>query len=75
MSESEKPPASLRFKKDTSTGRGNAGQRAVVTLQFQGSGDLDAAIRDLTELIARFAQGTASVIVADRARPVVGTFS
>jgi len=45
--------------------------RAVVTLQHNGAGDLDAAVDDLTGLIGRFARGTARVAVADRARPAV----
>lgn len=48
-----------------------ATRRAVVTLQFNGAGDLDAAVRDLSELIGRFAHGRASADIADRARPVV----
>lgn len=51
-----------------------ASQRAVVTLQFHGAGNLDAAVRDLTDLIGRFAHGTASVEIADRTRPVVPRF-
>jgi DNA/RNA-binding domain of Phe-tRNA-synthetase-like protein len=44
---------------------------AVVTLQLNGAGDLDAAVRNLTALIARFAGGTTTVSVADLARPIV----
>jgi DNA/RNA-binding domain of Phe-tRNA-synthetase-like protein len=45
--------------------------RAVVTLQYNGTGDLDAAVDDLTGLIGRFTGGTTRVVVADRARPTV----
>jgi len=44
---------------------------AVVTLQYNGAGDLDAAVDDLTGLIGRFTGGTTRVAVADRARPTV----
>jgi DNA/RNA-binding domain of Phe-tRNA-synthetase-like protein len=46
-------------------------RRAIVTLQANGAGDLDAAIVDLLELIARFAGGKARVAIADRDTPVV----
>lgn len=46
-------------------------RNAVVTLQFNGAGDLLAAVRDLVDLIGRFAGGTTMVAVADRARPIV----
>ncbi|ODT13789.1 MAG: hypothetical protein ABS35_36895 [Kaistia sp. SCN 65-12] len=46
-------------------------RRAVVTLQANGAGDLDAAIADLQCLIERFAGGSARVAIADRATPVV----
>lgn len=45
--------------------------RAVVTLQYNGAGDLDAALDDLTGLIGRFTGGTTRVAVADRVRPTV----
>jgi DNA/RNA-binding domain of Phe-tRNA-synthetase-like protein len=48
-----------------------ATKRAVTTLQYNGVGDLDAAIDDLTGLIGLFAGGTTRVAVADRARPRV----
>jgi DNA/RNA-binding domain of Phe-tRNA-synthetase-like protein len=46
-----------------------ATSRAVVTLQYNGAGDLDGAVEDLTELIARFCGGTAEVAIADGSRP------
>lgn len=45
--------------------------RAVVTLQYEGVGDLGAAVDDLVGLIARFAGGATRVVIADRARPKV----
>lgn len=45
--------------------------RAIVTVQANGEGDLDAAIADLAELITRFSGGTTRVAIAERARPVV----
>jgi DNA/RNA-binding domain of Phe-tRNA-synthetase-like protein len=42
--------------------------RAVVTVQANGEGDLDAAVADLGDLIARFAGGTTRVAVVDRIR-------
>lgn len=42
--------------------------RAVVTVQANGEGDLDAAVADLSDLIARFAGGTTHVAVVDRVR-------
>jgi DNA/RNA-binding domain of Phe-tRNA-synthetase-like protein len=46
-------------------------RRAVVTVQFNGAGDLDAAVADLVDLIGRFAGGRTAVAIADRDRPVV----
>lgn len=48
-----------------------ATNQAVVTLQYNGVGDLGAAAADLTALIDRFAGGTTRVVVADCARPIV----
>lgn len=48
-----------------------ATRRAVVTVQANGSGDLEAAVADLTDLIARFCGGRSTVAVADAATPVV----
>jgi DNA/RNA-binding domain of Phe-tRNA-synthetase-like protein len=48
-----------------------ATRRAVVTVQSNGVGDLDAAVDDLTDLIARFAGGSTKVAIADRAQPIV----
>jgi len=46
-------------------------KRAVVTLQYNGAGDLDAAVADLTALIGRFVGGATRAVIADRARPTV----
>lgn len=45
-------------------------RRAVVTLQFNGAGDFDAAVADLVDLIGRYASGRTAVAIADRSRPV-----
>jgi DNA/RNA-binding domain of Phe-tRNA-synthetase-like protein len=44
---------------------------AVVTMQYNGVGDLDAAVADLIELIGRFSGGRASVAIAGPAQPTV----
>lgn len=44
--------------------------RAVVTLQYNGVGDLDEAVSDLTEQIERVCGGATKVVVADRDHPV-----
>ncbi len=43
----------------------------MITVQANGWGDLDAAVADLTELVARFAGGRCRVAVADGGMPVV----
>jgi DNA/RNA-binding domain of Phe-tRNA-synthetase-like protein len=43
---------------------------AVITLQSNGSGDLDRAVADLLALIASCVGGATSVGIADRDRPV-----
>ncbi len=48
-----------------------ATRRAVVTVQANGAGDLDAAVADLVALIERFCGGRTTVAVADAANPVV----
>lgn len=45
-------------------------RRAVVTVQANGVGDLDAAVADLTAMLGRFAGGTSSVTIADRRQPL-----
>ena len=46
-------------------------QRAVVTLQANGEGDLEAAARDLVALLRAAYGGSYAVSIADRTRPVV----
>jgi DNA/RNA-binding domain of Phe-tRNA-synthetase-like protein len=46
-------------------------KRAVVTVQANGWGDLDAAVDDLTDLLARFCGAKTAVTVASAAEPVV----
>lgn len=48
-----------------------ATRRAVVTVQANGAGDLEAAVTDLVALIERFCGGRSTVAVADAERPVV----
>jgi DNA/RNA-binding domain of Phe-tRNA-synthetase-like protein len=48
-----------------------ATRRAVVTVQSNGAGDLEAAVADLVDLIGRFCGGRSTVVVADAATPVV----
>ena len=45
--------------------------RAIVTVQANGAGDLDAAIADLEAMIRRFCGGSVAASIADKARPVV----
>jgi DNA/RNA-binding domain of Phe-tRNA-synthetase-like protein len=45
--------------------------RAIVTVQSNGEGDLDAAVSDLIGLIQRFSGGEGRVAVADHKQPVV----
>ncbi|HWA81956.1 MAG TPA: phenylalanine--tRNA ligase beta subunit-related protein [Fimbriimonadaceae bacterium] len=44
--------------------------RAVVTVQMNGEGDLDAAVADLIDLVGRFCGGKGTVAIADRNRPI-----
>jgi DNA/RNA-binding domain of Phe-tRNA-synthetase-like protein len=53
------------WRQDARTGIAAATRRAVITVQANGWGDLEAAVVDLTELIRRFAQGSCRVVVAD----------
>lgn len=48
-----------------------ATRRAVVTVQSNGAGDLDAAVADLVALVERFCGGRTAVAVADAGTPVV----
>jgi len=45
--------------------------RAVLTVQSLGTGELEAALADLTDLIARFSGGRSAVTIADASDPIV----
>lgn len=45
--------------------------RAIVTVQTNGWGDVEAAARDAAGLITRFCGGTIATAIADRASPIV----
>jgi DNA/RNA-binding domain of Phe-tRNA-synthetase-like protein len=59
------------WRQDARTGLSTATTRAVITVQANGWGDLDAAVTDLTGLVARFAEGRCRVALADAATPLV----
>ncbi len=59
------------WRQDARTGISPQTRRAVITVQANGWGDLDAAVADLTGLVGRFAGGACRVAVADAAAPVV----
>jgi DNA/RNA-binding domain of Phe-tRNA-synthetase-like protein len=59
------------WRQDARTGITASTRRAVITVQANGWGDLDAAVVDLGALIARFNGGTCRIGVADAARPDV----
>jgi DNA/RNA-binding domain of Phe-tRNA-synthetase-like protein len=46
---------------------------AIVTIQTNGEGDLDAAVADLEGLIRRFCGGSITVAIVDRDRPAAET--
>ena len=58
------------WRQDARTGLSTATTQAVITVQANGWGNLDAAVGDLTELVARFAGGRCRVAVADAGMPV-----
>jgi len=59
------------WRQDARTVISAATTRAVLTVQANGAGDLDAAVDDLAALIARYCGGTCRSAVADAADPVV----
>ncbi|HVL74265.1 MAG TPA: phenylalanine--tRNA ligase beta subunit-related protein [Beijerinckiaceae bacterium] len=59
------------WRQDARTGLSPATRRAVITVQANGIGDLEAAVADLTGLVERFCGGRVRVAVADRERPEV----
>jgi DNA/RNA-binding domain of Phe-tRNA-synthetase-like protein len=56
------------WRQDARTGITAATTRAVITVQANGWGDLEAAVADLTDLITRFTGGSGRVAVADASR-------
>ena len=59
------------WRQDARTGITPETRRAVVTVQANGWGDLDAAVADLSGLVGRFAGGRCRAAVASRSNPVV----
>jgi DNA/RNA-binding domain of Phe-tRNA-synthetase-like protein len=59
------------WRQDVRTGITPATRRAVITIQANGPGDLDAAVTDLTELVAHYVGGACRVGIADANRPVL----
>lgn len=59
------------WRQDARTGITPRTRRAVVTVQANGWGDLDAAAADIAGLVGRFAGGACRIAVADAATPVV----
>jgi DNA/RNA-binding domain of Phe-tRNA-synthetase-like protein len=57
------------WRQDARTGISTDTRRAVVTVQANGSGDLDAAIADLTGLLEEFCGATVRAGVADAGNP------
>lgn len=57
------------WRQDARTGIAEATRRAVVTIQANGWGDLDAAVDDLKQLAGEFCGATVRVAVADAERP------
>lgn len=59
------------WRQDARTSVTPATRRAIITVQANGWGDLDAAAADLSEWIARELGGRCAVATADRSRPVI----
>ncbi len=59
------------WRQDARTVITPATRRAVVTIQSNGQGDLDAAVADLFDLLGRFCGATCRVAVAESGTPVV----
>lgn len=60
------------WRQDARTGISTDTRRAVITVQANGWGDLDAAVADLGALLERRAGATWRVGYADAERPIVG---
>ena len=48
-----------------------ATRRALVTIQANGTGDLPAAVEDLTHLLQQTCGGRINVVIANAGQPVV----
>ena len=59
------------WRQDARTGITPATRRAVITIQANGPGDLDAAVTDLTERVAHYVGATCRAGVADANRPIL----
>ncbi len=59
------------WRQDARTGLDPATTRAVITIQANGWGDLDAAVTDLTDLVGHYAGGACRVAIADASRPTI----
>jgi DNA/RNA-binding domain of Phe-tRNA-synthetase-like protein len=59
------------WRQDARTGITPDTRRAVITIQANGWGDLDAAIEDFSALLAEFARAAAQVGIADARQPRV----
>ena len=59
------------WRQDARTGIDLGTRRAVVTIQANGVGDLEAAIADYSALVAEYCGGRCRVAIADQATPVV----
>ena len=59
------------WRQDARTGLSTATQRAVVTIQANGWGDLDAAAADLAQLVRLFCGGTVRMAEAHAGAPII----
>ena len=59
------------WRQDARTGLSEATRRAVVTVQANGWGDVEAGVADLSRLIAEFCQGEVRAAVADARMPAI----
>ena len=59
------------WRQDARSAISAGSRRAVVTVQWNGVGDLDAAVADLLDLLGRFCAARTGVAVADAGRPAV----
>lgn len=59
------------WRQDARTGLSATTSRAVITVQANGSGDLDAAVADLVDLVGRFAGGRCRAAIGEAGIPLV----